>query len=225
MSRSPCAYVTAHIEHVGTFRNVSLRYPGSDHDALSDVSFDILPGELVLVVGTNGSGKSTMLKLMARLFDPTAGKILIDDMPVERYDADQLRGAMAFQSQAPVVYPVSVRDNIAFSLSAACAVAHADVDAAARRGGCAEWIARLSNGYETRLRASFDVDHGWQQGMSGYPSEALQEELARHVGRPVSISGTCAPLPTMQVLSTHVVVAKQGGEKQRLATYVHPTRM
>ena len=69
-----------------------------------------------------------MLKLMTWLFGPTAGKILIDDMPVERYNVDQLRGEMASQSQAPVVYPVSVRDNVALSLPLAYDVSQVHVE-------------------------------------------------------------------------------------------------
>lgn len=153
------------------------------------MSFDILPGEFVLVVGTNGSGKSSMLTLLARLFDPTAGEILVDDVPLVRYDVDQLRAAMAFQSQSPVVYPVTVRENIAFGLPPTSTIEEAQVEAAARMGGCAEWVSRLSEGYETQLEPSFDIYHGWTDGMYGYPSEALKEALARHQGHLVSISG------------------------------------
>ncbi|KAG8217985.1 P-loop containing nucleoside triphosphate hydrolase protein [Butyriboletus roseoflavus] len=180
-----------------SFRHVSLRYPGRDRDALHSVSFDIQPGELVLVVGTNGSGKSSMLKLLARLFDPTVGEILIDDLPLVRWDMDQLRAAMAFQSQSPVVYPVTVRENIAFSLPPTFNVERERSEEAARMGNCSEWISKLSDSYDTQLQPSFDINHQWIDDMSGYPSEALKEELARHKGRLVSISG---------------------GEKQRLAT-------
>ncbi|KAG8216277.1 P-loop containing nucleoside triphosphate hydrolase protein [Butyriboletus roseoflavus] len=180
-----------------SFRHVSLRYPKRDRDALHTVSFDIRPGELVLVVGTNGSGKSSMVKLLARLFDPTAGDILIDDLPLVRYDMDQLRAAMVFQSQSPVVYPVTVRENIAFSLPHKSNVEREHVEEAARMGNCSEWISKLSDGYDTWLQPSFDINHEWIDDMYGYPSEALREELTRHKGRLVSISG---------------------GEKQRLAT-------
>ncbi|KAI9568052.1 P-loop containing nucleoside triphosphate hydrolase protein [Boletus coccyginus] len=180
-----------------SFRHVSLRYPGSDHHALCNVSFEVLPGELVLVVGTNGSGKSSMLKLLARLFDPTVGEIFIDDLPLIRYDMDQLRDAMAFQSQSPVVYPVTMRENIAFGLPPTFNVEPEHVEEAAKMGDCSEWISRLSDGYDTHLQPSFDIHDGWTDGIYGYPSEALKEELARHRGRRVSISD---------------------GEKQRLAT-------
>lgn len=131
-----------------------------------------------------------MFKLLARLFDPTAGDILIDDVPLVRYDVDQLRAAMAFQSQSPVVYPVTVRENIAFSLPPTFHVEQAHVEEAARTGGCSEWISRLHDGYDTQLRPSFDINNGWMDGIYGYPSEALKEELARHSGHQVSISGT-----------------------------------
>lgn len=59
------------------FEDVSFRYPGSDRKALSDVSFTITPGSLVCIVGYNGSGKSSMINLMARIVDPTSGRVLI----------------------------------------------------------------------------------------------------------------------------------------------------
>lgn len=136
-----------------------------------------------------------MLKLLARLFDPTAGEILVDDMPLVRYDVDQFRAAVAFQSQSPAVYPVNVRENIAFGLrgrdvcDSEVEAEQARVEVAAQMGRCADWIARLGDGYDTQLQPSFDIDDGWTEGMYGNPSKALQEELARHRGRPVPISG------------------------------------
>lgn len=130
-----------------------------------------------------------MLKLLARLFDPTAGEILVDDLPLVRYDMDLLRAAMAFQSQYPVVYPVTVRENIAFGLPLTFDIEEEHVEKAAQMGNCSDWISRLSDGYDTRLKPSFDIHNGWLDGTYGYPSEALEEELARHKGHFVSISG------------------------------------
>jgi len=138
-----------------------------------------------------------MLKLLARLFDPTAGEIFIDDLPLVRYDMDQLRNAMAFQSQSPVVYPVTMRENIAFGLPPTFNVEPGHVEEAAKMGDCTEWISRLSDGYDTHLQPSFDIHDGWTNGIYGYPSEALKEELARHKGRRVSISGTWTALSSV----------------------------
>ncbi|KAH7889125.1 P-loop containing nucleoside triphosphate hydrolase protein [Phlebopus sp. FC_14] len=179
-----------------SFRNVSLRYPGSSHDAVQDVSFEIEPGQLVLVVGVNGSGKSSMLKLLARLFDPTAGEILVDDHPLTSYDPVQLRSCMSILSQSPVIYPVSVRENICLGLPHELKVTDEQVVEAARMGGCSHWVSKLAHRYETQLQPSFDVNNGWLDGIYGIVSEGLKQELARHNGQKTSISG---------------------GEKQRLA--------
>ncbi|KAF8835766.1 P-loop containing nucleoside triphosphate hydrolase protein [Paxillus ammoniavirescens] len=178
-----------------SFRNVTLRYPGSSRDAIHNMSFDIAPGQLVLIAGGNGNGKSSTLKLLARLFDPTAGEILIDDQPLISYDIDQLRAAMSFMSQSPVVYPASVKENICLGLPPKLTISDEQVERAAQMGGCSEWISRLSDRYETQLQPSFDID-GWAEGVFGAVSEGLKEELARHKVRRTSISG---------------------GEKQRLA--------
>ncbi|KAF9242027.1 P-loop containing nucleoside triphosphate hydrolase protein [Melanogaster broomeanus] len=178
-----------------SFKGVTLRYPGSSHDAIQNVTFDIAPGQLVLVVGANGSGKSSMLKLLARLFDPTTGEILVDDRPLISYDIDQLRATMSFLSQSPVVYPVSVKENICVGLPVTLKISDEEVERAAQMGGCSAWISRLGDRYDTQLQPSFDVN-GWAEGVYGVVSEKLKEELARHNVQRTSISG---------------------GEKQRLA--------
>jgi len=170
-------------------RGVSLRYPGCHHDAVHEVSFEIQPGQLVLVVGVNGSGKSSMLKLLARLFDPTNGQIFIDDKPLTSYDADKLRAAMSFLPQAPVVFPMSVRENISLGLLSKRNVSDKDVEEAARRGGCSQWISRLSNLYDTQLQPSFDINGGWSEGIYGILSAGLKDELARNTVTKISISG------------------------------------
>ncbi|KAL4068152.1 P-loop containing nucleoside triphosphate hydrolase protein [Scleroderma citrinum] len=179
-----------------SFKGVCLQYPGCHHDAVRDVSFEIQPGQLVLVVGVNGSGKSSMLKLLARLFDPSKGQIFVDDKPLTSYDADKLRAAMSFLPQAPVVYPVSVRENISLGLLSNHDVDDKAVEEAAWRGGCSQWISRLNDLYDTQLQPSFDINSGWSEGMYGILSEGLKDELARNTVTKVSISG---------------------GEKQRLA--------
>ena len=178
-----------------TSRNVSLRYPGTSHDAVHRVSFDVLPGEFVLVVGANGSGKSTILKLLAGLFEPSVGEVWVDDVPRGRYEREMLRRAVVFQAQVPTVYPGSVRENIALGLPREGGAPTQDgrdrrIEAAARIGGCTEWIAQLDHGYETQLRPSFDINNGWLEGIYGYPSEALKAEFARYYRGPqASLSG------------------------------------
>ncbi|KIK91850.1 hypothetical protein PAXRUDRAFT_34763 [Paxillus rubicundulus Ve08.2h10] len=178
-----------------SFRAVTLRYPGSSHDAIQNMTFDITPGQLVLIVGGNGSGKSSTLKLLARLFESTAGEILIDDQPLISYDIDQLRATMSFLPQSPAIYPASVKENICLSLPPTLEISDEQVERAAQMGGCSTWISRLDDRYETQLQPSFDIE-GWAEGIFGAVSEGLKKELARHKVQRTSISG---------------------GEKQRLA--------
>jgi ABC-type sugar transport system ATPase subunit len=176
------------------------------------MTFDIAPGQLVLIVGGNGNGKSSTLKLLARLFDPTSGEILIDDQPLISYDIDQLRAAMSFLSQSPVVYPASVKENICLSLPPTLKISDEQVERAAQMGGCSKWISKLSNRYETQLQPSFNID-GWAEGVFGAVSEGLKDELARHKVRRTSISGE----RKIGAMFRNVLTSLLGGEKQRLA--------
>ena len=82
-----------------SFRNVSFAYPDTDRDVLSDVSFDIEAGQTVALVGPTGSGKSTLIALLARLYDPTAGSILLDEIPLTQVDPETLRARIGMVPQ------------------------------------------------------------------------------------------------------------------------------
>jgi ATP-binding cassette subfamily B protein len=94
-------------------RSVSFSYPGTDTEALRDVSFTIPAGKTVALVGENGAGKSTIVKLLARLYDPTGGEILLDGAPLTDYDLPSLRQSMAVVFQDFVRYALTARENIA----------------------------------------------------------------------------------------------------------------
>ena len=95
-------------------RDVSFLYPNSKSEraALTGVSFTIQPGQLVVIVGANGSGKSTIIKLLSRFYDVTSGRILIDGIPIEEYRMDELRKGIAMLTQEHQLFPLSVRENI-----------------------------------------------------------------------------------------------------------------
>ncbi|KAI9437632.1 HlyB/MsbA family ABC transporter [Lactarius indigo] len=132
------------------FRNVSFRYPGSEQNALRGVSFKLLPGQLCVIVGSNGSGKSTILKLSARIYDPTEGSILIDGHDIKTLRLADLRRAMAILFQDYTLFPLSIRDNIALG-NPRLAGDEAAIEEAARLGGASELIARLPDGIDTYL--------------------------------------------------------------------------
>jgi ATP-binding cassette subfamily B protein len=132
------------------FENVSFAYPGSASKALTDVSFQIHPGESLALVGENGSGKTTLIKLLTRLYDPTAGNILLDGLDLQNWDVDALRQRIGVIFQDFGRYQFSVGENIG-----AGDVRYID-DAdrwatAAETGMAASFIEDMPEGYDTQL--------------------------------------------------------------------------
>ncbi len=94
------------------FRGVSFRYPGSRRMVLRDVSFRVPAGSLLAVVGGTGSGKSTLVSLMVRLFDPTEGEVLLDGVPLRRIPLQRLREAIGFVPQESFLFSETIRENL-----------------------------------------------------------------------------------------------------------------
>lgn len=133
-------------------RNVSFSYPGSKSltGALKDVSFSIKPGQLVIIVGANGSGKSTIIKLLTRLYDVTSGEILVDGLPIQDYKISDLHDATATLTQNNHIYPLSLAKNIGLGCPASVEDTEM-VKEAAKQGGADELIDNLAEGFDTTL--------------------------------------------------------------------------
>ncbi|MBV9197336.1 MAG: ABC transporter ATP-binding protein [Solirubrobacterales bacterium] len=132
------------------FEDVSFRY-GSGEDAeyaLRDVDLVIPPGQTVALVGATGAGKSTLAKLVARFYDPTDGRVLIDGHDLRRVSAHSLRSQMGIVPQEAFLFSGTVRENIAFGRTDA---SNAEVVAAARAVGAASFIEALEHGYDTEI--------------------------------------------------------------------------
>ncbi|HEY3503172.1 MAG TPA: ABC transporter ATP-binding protein [Actinocatenispora sp.] len=112
--------------------------------ALSDVDLRIAPGETVAVVGETGAGKSTLVKLVSRYYDVTAGTVRVDGVDIRRYDMAAYRHRMGVVPQEAYLFPGTVRDTIAYGRPDAT---NAEVEAAARAVGAHDMIARLDGGY------------------------------------------------------------------------------
>ncbi|OJA13412.1 hypothetical protein AZE42_05944 [Rhizopogon vesiculosus] len=132
------------------FKNVSFQYPGAEKYALQNVSFKIEAGQLCVIVGGNGSGKSTILKLISRIYDPTEGTILIDNRDIKTLKLADLRSTLSILFQDYTHFPLSISENIALGNPA---LAHdADkVREAARLGGADAFIDKLPEGFDTYL--------------------------------------------------------------------------
>jgi subfamily B ATP-binding cassette protein MsbA len=127
-------------------RRVTMTYPGADRPALSGVDLTVMHGERVAVVGPNGSGKTTLLSLVPRLFDPDEGEVLIDGRDIRVYSVRSLRRQIGVVPQETVLFPGTVRANIAYGAEDA---APERVEEAARRARADEFIRALPRGYDT----------------------------------------------------------------------------
>ncbi|MEM7597953.1 MAG: ABC transporter transmembrane domain-containing protein [Pseudomonadota bacterium] len=131
------------------FENVTFRYPSRpDTAALDEVTLTVKAGENIAVVGPSGAGKTTIIQLLQRFYDPDAGQILVDGVPIQTLMRADLRGAMAMVPQEPVVFADSAMENIRFGRLDAT---DAEVEAAAKAAAAHEFITALPQGYGTQL--------------------------------------------------------------------------
>jgi len=128
------------------FENVSFQYPEGSGAALHDVSFVARPGQTVAVLGATGSGKSTLVHLVPRFYDPTSGVVRIDGVDVRELDLRELRRAVGMIFQETVLFSATVAENIAYGRSEAT---QEQVVAAARAAHAHEFITGLERGYDT----------------------------------------------------------------------------
>ena len=135
------------------FRNVSFTYPDKDPETeatLKNVSFTIQAGEAIALVGRNGAGKTTIVKLLTRLYDPDEGEILIGGRNIKEYDLKSLREEIGVIFQDYVAYYLSARENI--GVGRVNDIENLDlVNSAAKKSGASEVIEGLPDGYETML--------------------------------------------------------------------------
>jgi len=137
------------------FRDVSFRYPGTDRLVIDRLNFTLRPGERVALIGENGQGKTTIVKLITRLYDPSDGQVLLDGVDLREYDLEDLYREIGVIFQDFMRYEMTARENIAVGkiedLSKSAAV-----ESAATKSLADEVIARLSGGYEQMLGRRFE---------------------------------------------------------------------
>lgn len=116
--RSGTTKISIHKPHTIEFVNVNFKYPGGEHYVLKNVNLSIHPGEKLLIVGENGAGKTTFIKLLLRLYDPTDGEILLDGINIKDIDYDDYTSLFATVFQDYHLFSFSLRDNISMSAAA-----------------------------------------------------------------------------------------------------------
>jgi ATP-binding cassette subfamily B protein len=137
------------------FRGVSFAYPGSDRQVLSNVSFRFDAAERIALIGENGAGKTTLVKLLARLYDPTAGAILLDGVDLREYDVDSLRKEIGVIFQDYMRYDMIAKENVGFGRIEELEN-QARIQDAARKSLAEPMIAQFAEGYQQMLGRRFE---------------------------------------------------------------------
>jgi ATP-binding cassette subfamily B protein len=130
-----------------TFRKVSFAY-GNDARVLRDISFEILPATRLGIVGATGAGKTTLISLLTRFYDPTAGEILLDGVDLRDYKLSDLRNQFSIVLQEPLLFSTSVAENIAYARSGA---SEKEIVKAAKAANAHQFISDLPDGYATQV--------------------------------------------------------------------------
>lgn len=157
-------------EHVIEFRNVGFRYSGSDTWALRDVNLTLKPETKLAVVGENGAGKTTFVKLLTRLYDPTEGVIMMDGIPIQEYDYDSYMSAFSAVFQDYRLFSFSLEENVTLASPAD----ERRLENILRRVGLGEKLDDLPKGIHTAVYKNFD-----ENGFEPSGGEGQRIALAR----------------------------------------------
>jgi ATP-binding cassette subfamily B protein len=137
------------------FRDVSFSYPGSERRVLSNFNFHLVPGERIALIGENGQGKTTVVKLITRLYDPTEGQILLDGIDLREYSIEDLHHEIGVIFQDFMRYDMTARENIAVG-RVDDSPSQEEVEYAAHKSLAAGVIARLPKDYDQMLGRRFE---------------------------------------------------------------------
>ena len=160
-----------------SFRNVSFRYPGSGEDELSNISFDIGKGQTLAIIGATGSGKTTLVSLIARFYDATSGEVLVDGVNVKDYTFDALYDRIGYVTQKAVLFAGTVKDNIFFGESAA-ENSGENLSSALSLSQSEEFVSRLDGGADHEIaQLGRNVSGGQKQRLSIARALARKPEI------------------------------------------------
>lgn len=132
------------------FRNVSFTYPGGSDHTIRDISFKIAKGETLAIIGSTGSGKSTLVKLIPRFYDVTEGEVLVDGVDVRQYDLDSLHRKVGYVPQKPLMFNDTIAANINYG-DTESERTEEDIKKAADIAQASEFISRTEKGFDTTV--------------------------------------------------------------------------
>ena len=177
-----------------SFQNVSFAYEGGNNSVLENVSFEVLPGRRVGIAGATGAGKTTLVSLLTRFYDPTSGRITLDGVDLRDYRIADLRNQFAIVLQEPVLFSTSIAENIAYAKPDA---SYEEIVAAAQAANAHEFISCLPEGYDTQVG---------ERGMSLSGGERQRISLARAFLKDASILILDEPTSSVDMKTEAVIM-------------------
>jgi ABC-type multidrug transport system fused ATPase/permease subunit len=177
-----------------TFEHVGFTYP-SGAQVLHDIAFDAKPGQVVALVGLTGAGKTTLVSLIPRFFEATAGRVLIDGVNVKQYRVRSLREKIAIVLQEPLLFSGTIADNLRYGRLDAT---QEEIEQAARAAHAHDFIARLPKGYDTEIAEAGG-------GLSGGERQRLS--VARAILKNAPILILDEPTSSLDSISEEIVFA------------------
>ena len=154
---------------VGTieFKNVSFKYPDAENYILKDIDFKANKGETIAFIGRTGSGKSTVINLIPRLYDATSGEVLVDGINVKEYKESSLNDKIGYISQKAVMFKGTVKENVGFGKKNNKKISEKDIKKAIEVAQAEEFVSKLPNTYNYSLAESgTNVSGGQKQRLS-----------------------------------------------------------
>jgi len=208
----PSAWPLARASGAMAFRHVSFAYDKL-RPVLRDISFQIAAGTCLGIAGTTGAGKTTLVNLLTRFYDPTAGEILLDGVDVRDYKLADLRNQFALVLQEPVLFSTSIAENIAYARPRA---SQSEIEAAAKAANAHEFILRLPQGYQTPVG---------ERGMRLSGGERQRISLARAFLKDAAILILDEPTSSVDVKTEAAIVEAMERLMQGRTTFIIAHRL
>ena len=218
---APNALDAGGIEGYIRFERVSFAYE-PDRVVLDDVSFDVRHGELVAVVGLTGAGKTTLVSLIPRLYEPLSGRVLIDGIDVSRYSLTSLREQIALVPQQPVLFSGTIADNIRYGRLDA---SDAEVQIAARAARVHDFVVCLPHGYQTQVLEAGATLSGGERQRLGIARALLKEAPMLILDEPTSSVDAISEHAIFEALRRRRAHCATVVIAHRLSTVRHATRI
>ena len=160
------------------FKNVSFKYPDADEYLLKNISFKAKQGETIAFIGSTGSGKSTLINLIPRMYDATDGEVLVDGVNVKEYDLHELNNRIGYISQKAVMFTATVEENVAYGDNGKKKPSLEEVKKAIEIAQGKDFVEKMENSYKSPIaRGGTNISGGQKQRLSIARAIARKPEI------------------------------------------------